>query len=595
MAKVSDGTSSTTSSKHLLDPQTKKILRYLDDTSKRLDDYTGRCNNVFELFSTSGAPLILRSRLGDLVWKALRLQESGYDIANKALELGWRKMYYEPIHVARRLKKRSPWSNVDAGYIESHLTNGIGHYHSIIAFICDQSATKNDKEYQRTEESLNDVFSSQLSLQTMSVSNYGFDDCAHNSSRSKHKVGVAMSMNSQSGCHPHEKWKRDALHRCFTSLGDLSRYRIEFEELQGDRGNKDSANAVATMYYNDALLLDPNNGMPFNQLAALASSQNFGLDSLYYYLRCLTCTIPFKGCEPNLQGLFQKNTNQINKLETRYSEEDSFDSISQKEECERSVIYLLRLVQELMFEESTKRLAQYCQKALQHVQKCLYMPYTKVKNEDGDEIEERSILSNVNQSLSSDIACKMVIVLLLVMSRLKSELQETKLSMIRAYLLALFSHFITKLLGDAYFCIFGPESMTDLFLNETDSIKEIEQGKEETDPNYSENCFQGEAVLDEKENLEINEEKSAKLEAENSRKKPKKKKFHDVIRRKRRSVSNSDVSSNVSYSSHESIASTSNDSDEDSDKHIGYLRNKRRPLRRQDSESEASKGKQIDF
>ena len=61
----------------------------------------------------------------------------------------------------------------------------------------------------------------------------------------------------------------------------------------------------------------------------------------------------------------------------------------------------------------------------------------------------------------------------------QNEKDEIKLSMIRAYLLALFSHFVTKLLRDAYFCVFGPESITDLFSNEADQIKEMEEENNE--------------------------------------------------------------------------------------------------------------------
>ncbi|MEO2049057.1 MAG: hypothetical protein ABGX16_21065, partial [Pirellulales bacterium] len=42
----------------------------------------------------------------------------------------------------------------------------------------------------------------------------------------------------------------------------------------------------------------------------------------------------------------------------------------------------------------------------------------------------------INQTLSSDVATKMVIIILLVMTRLEGDSKETKLSMVRAYLLA---------------------------------------------------------------------------------------------------------------------------------------------------------------
>ena len=575
----------TLTSKTSLDQQTKKILRYLDDTSKRLDDYTGRCNNVFELFSSAGAPMILRSRLRDLVWRALKTPDSALEIGNKALELGWRKIYYEPIHVARRLKKRGPWSKEDASYIESHLVNGIGHYHAVITFLCDTPSLRNENDNGINQHSLYNVVESRESIQNTLVSNYGFDLDGLDFSNTKR-----ISETTNSSSEKYLKWKKVALHRCFTSLGDLSRYRIEFEELHGARGNKISATSVARMYYNDALLIDPQNGMPFNQLAALATNQNFGLDSVYYYLRCLASSNPFKGCEANLQSLFQQNTNKLNKIETRHVDDQSEDNISANEACERSVIYLLRLVQELLFEEGTKRLSQFCQKALQHVQKCLYLPHSQ-ENDKSLETEQNSVLSNVNQSLSSDVASKMVVILLLVASRLKNEKDDIKHSMIRAYLLALFSHFVTKLLGDAYFCVFGPESMSDLFLNEADQIKTMEQDIENEAEN-GEKCDQ-DSDGDQKESNADNNDRYSH-DRENDRKKPKRKKFHDVLRRKRLGKnrdSDSDGSSNLSYSSHESIGSTSDDSDEDSDGNLRYLARKRKTIKQRKSECEEGKGK----
>ena len=155
VATSESGRVGTLGSKTSLDQQTKKILRYLDDTSKRLDDYTGRCNNIFELFSSAGAPLILRSRLRDLVWRALKSSSSANEIANKALELGWRKIYYEPIHVARRLKKRGTWSPEDAAYVVSHIINGIGHYHSVITFLCDTLSLGDEHDNGKNQDRLN--------------------------------------------------------------------------------------------------------------------------------------------------------------------------------------------------------------------------------------------------------------------------------------------------------------------------------------------------------------------------------------------------------------------------------------------------------
>ena len=63
-------------------------------------------------------------------------------------------------------------------------------------------------------------------------------------------------------------------------------------------------------------------------------------------------------------------------------------------------------------------------------------------------------------------------VLRLSTERLEREEKPVKLSMLKAYMLALFSHFVTKLLGDVYFSLYGPESMAELFDNEAKVLED---------------------------------------------------------------------------------------------------------------------------
>ena len=122
---------------------------------------------------------------------------------------------------------------------------------------------------------------------------------------------------------------------------------------------------------------------------------------------------------------------------------------------------------------------QFCQQALQSVQHCLYLPT------EG---------SGSGVLLPGDVALKAVLVLLLVMERVrkkgkadkegcrvwsgwslreKSLFAEARLSMLRAYVLALFSHFITKFLGDLHVGLFGPESLLELFEEKPEEAEEV--------------------------------------------------------------------------------------------------------------------------
>ncbi len=71
------------------------------------------------------------------------------------------------------------------------------------------------------------------------------------------------------------------IHRCLMCLGDLSRYQLDL--LQGDEQARVSA--ISRRYYHQALALQPDYGLPYNQLATLAVDLNFGLNSVFYYLR----------------------------------------------------------------------------------------------------------------------------------------------------------------------------------------------------------------------------------------------------------------------------------------------------------------------
>ena len=68
---------------------------------------------------------------------------------------------------------------------------------------------------------------------------------------------------------------------CYQSLiyiGDLYRYLVDLE-------NRDAWRKGAINSYYEANLINPSTGMPFNQLGTLLSSYNYGLDSVYFYMR----------------------------------------------------------------------------------------------------------------------------------------------------------------------------------------------------------------------------------------------------------------------------------------------------------------------
>lgn len=67
------------------------------------------------------------------------------------------------------------------------------------------------------------------------------------------------------------------VHKFLVWLGDLERYRVDIDP--------DWDPQIASRYYKMAIAVDVKYGMPYNQLASVASNKNYGLDSVYYYMR----------------------------------------------------------------------------------------------------------------------------------------------------------------------------------------------------------------------------------------------------------------------------------------------------------------------
>lgn len=53
-------------------------------------------------------------------------------------------------------------------------------------------------------------------------------------------------------------------------------------------------------------MLKPEAGMPFNQLGTLSGTQNYSLDAVYHYMRCMCCPHSFEGAEGNLLHALEK-------------------------------------------------------------------------------------------------------------------------------------------------------------------------------------------------------------------------------------------------------------------------------------------------
>ena len=103
---------------------------------------------------------------------------------------------------------------------------------------------------------------------------------------------------------------------------------------------------------------------------------------------------------------------------------------------------------------------QVCESSLETAQRCLYYPRRGVGASSGA----------ICECLSREVANHLVVTILLTIDKVQGD--AVKVSMLRAYLLALFSHLLAKFVGDVYLALHGPEAMRDLFDGEAKVLAE---------------------------------------------------------------------------------------------------------------------------
>ncbi|XP_020293816.1 protein SMG5 isoform X3 [Pseudomyrmex gracilis] len=197
------------------------------------------------------------------------------------------------------------------------------------------------------------------------------------------------------------------IHRSLVCLGDLSRYKIELDP------NWDPM--IAYRYYKMAIAIDPNIGMPYNQLGTMAGSKNYGLDGAYHYLRSVLCSEPFEGAEGNLNRC----------IITHSTCTDENNIVHQ---CVSRLFSLLRLWD---YETPhSDRVNQECQDLLTYTEKCLTMGKIESSNvislDNVDNIETylQNCKNRPNLYLTDDMMFKIVTICLMSISRLKSKVSK---------------------------------------------------------------------------------------------------------------------------------------------------------------------------
>jgi len=290
----------------------QKLYRHVQQISQRLDLQLQQANDWKEWFDVE--TLQLRQRIRDVCEHILLSGE--HDIARKTEEYLWRKAFYDIIQKLKSDRKSLNTKTVLHSVYASHLQVAIGFYHHLL-----------------------------ISLRTRyNIPLTGIVDWIGTSSQVDTLPGVTKEQSD---------WAYKACQRCLIYLGDIARYQLDVVPEANE--------TLAERYYHLAIILNPENGMPHNQLGTLKQNQTMLCQSSYHYMRCILSSTKFDGAEENLKRVLEKHNHNASAMQ-----EESLQTnvlIDMKTQFTTSFLSL----QEVLFGMrviSTEELAHWCQSTL---------------------------------------------------------------------------------------------------------------------------------------------------------------------------------------------------------------------------------------
>lgn len=306
-------------------------------------------------------------------------------IGRKSREILWFKGYYDLISLAKRLWKKHPTKDkLSEEQIGNLIIEGISHFKSIIV------------QLER-----------KFSLDLRNVVDFSFLDTY------EQNLYTAVAIQSQVCNNEHRtqaevtKYAMETIHALLISLGDLHRYFIDFD-FSMPKISKD----FAANYYYEAFKLNPKIGMPHNQLGTLLTGTNFHLNSIYHYLYCLVCPIPFDLSDSRAMHLLQINASYLEKVDVS---SDKGDSIGLHEFIAR---YLL-VIDLFFYDKEVSDFNSLCH--------CTLLDFRKM-------LQSRT-------ELSGDILYKMIAIFFFCLIKLKL-INSTKVHSLNALMVALCAEFV---------------------------------------------------------------------------------------------------------------------------------------------------------
>ncbi|KAI5651382.1 est1 DNA/RNA binding domain-containing protein [Phthorimaea operculella] len=367
----------------------KKLYRYVSDVARRVSDATVACRSIADLFTTMLE--VQRQKLRDNCEKLLFLDPTNH--GKKSLELLWRKVYYDTISTAKKLRETD--QDYDT-YLFTLIVGGIGHFHNFI------TRFQTEMNLQLKELDYNPLLNDE-------------DKEVHEPSEEEIEFG------------------RSALHTCLIYLGDLSRYQAEIFHAFDP--------SIAARYYLQAAHVDMASGMPYNQLGNLYLDKNYNLDSVCYYIHCLSCASPFDGAMGNLTKIFEKSTQYCEVL-------NDADALTQPEHLQNAVANFLSLIEIWYLNKTDSNIPQRCNVIAQEFKIAMDFTMNPLPDVNKNYEEYRQALEeeSVNPSyLNGNLIHKIVQICLFTMAKM-NEIDEKKAFACKAFTLALLSQLLQKLL-----------------------------------------------------------------------------------------------------------------------------------------------------
>lgn len=250
---------------------------------KILDEKKNQITNVHQLFSED----FEQDRL-QLIKLCEQLMIGEFEnLGRKAREILWRKAYYEPITLCRKIFNNGK-NEADLQRVKEFLDKGLYQLKRLVVIFERKFGLK-----------LKDTINLEL------LKDVGDIGDVVNEHFTKMEISYA--------------W--DIVHATLISIGDMYRYCLSFE--LDSQNELEVTRETATKFYEEAFKINATIGMAQNQLGTLFVGQNYNIDSIYHYLFALSCKVPFELSEGNVSTIFQQNAIYLESNEANKSDPDA--------------------------------------------------------------------------------------------------------------------------------------------------------------------------------------------------------------------------------------------------------------------------------